>query len=114
MPTAAELKELTTKCTWRWIGDYNESGVSGYIVRSNATGNFIFFPSVKEQVEYEDGTNTLHSMEFWTSTNRNTHEAYICNEEAIHHEYRYCREFGDWKGKYCGLAIRPVRVKMKD
>ncbi len=114
MPTHAELKELITKCTCRWVEDYNKSGVSGYIIRSNATGNFIFIPSAGERVEHRNGLYAPHTMEFWTSTSKNTHEAYICDEDAFYNGYKFCREIGEWKGKYCGLAIRPVWTRMKD
>ncbi len=40
MPTRAELAELSNEdnCEWTWTDNYNESGHSGYIVKSKKTG----------------------------------------------------------------------------
>ncbi len=40
MPTQAELKELSNKnnCVWTWTSNYNESGHSGYVVKSRKAG----------------------------------------------------------------------------
>lgn len=111
MPTYAELKELRSKCTWIWIEDYNGFGVSGYIIKSNTTGNFIFIPSARERAEHKYALYTPHTVDFWTSTGKNTYEAYICNVYTFNQGHRFCRDIGEWSGKYCGLAIRPVRAK---
>lgn len=112
MPTNAELEELLTKCTWRWIANYNGSGVNGYIVRSNATGNFIFIPSFKDQIGFGNDTHTTHTIEFWTSTSDDTYDAYICHISRLTYS-PYSGANWKHKGKYCGLAIRPVKTKIK-
>ncbi len=40
MPTQAELKELSNgdNCEWTWTDNYNESGHSGYVVKSKKAG----------------------------------------------------------------------------
>ena len=54
MPSEAEINELIKNCIWEWT---SESGVSGYNVKSEITGNQIFLPAcgllVKNKVYYE-------------------------------------------------------------
>ena len=44
MPTYAEWKELSTKCTWTWVTNYNGSGINGSLVKAT-NGNSIFLPA---------------------------------------------------------------------
>ncbi|MCQ2340155.1 MAG: hypothetical protein MJZ79_05175 [Paludibacteraceae bacterium] len=45
MPTYAEFNELKDNCTWTWTTNYNDVGVSGYIVSSKTNSNSIFLPA---------------------------------------------------------------------
>ena len=50
MPTQAELAELSNSdnCEWTWTDNYNESGHSGYVIRSKKAGYesvFLFLPA---------------------------------------------------------------------
>lgn len=45
MPTYAEFNELKDNCTWTRKENYNNTGVSGYIVSSKINSNFIFLPA---------------------------------------------------------------------
>ncbi len=50
MPTQAELAELSSEdnCEWAWIDNYNESGHSGYVIKSKQAGYegvFLFLPA---------------------------------------------------------------------
>ena len=44
MPTDAEWTELSTKCTWTWVTNYNGSGINGRLVKAT-NGNSIFLPA---------------------------------------------------------------------
>jgi hypothetical protein len=67
MPTKSEFQELKDNCNWKWIVDYNESGLSGYIVTSKKNGKSIFLPA---GAYYKKGTTTLSSKGegyYWSS-----------------------------------------------
>ena len=50
MPTAAEVEEFLSNCTWTWT---TQNGVNGYQVASKTNGNSIFLPAAG----YRLGTN---------------------------------------------------------
>lgn len=45
MPTKKEQMELFLSCDWKWVKDFNGSGVAGQMGISRKNGNVIFFPS---------------------------------------------------------------------
>lgn len=77
MPTRAEFYELYKKCDWYWKSDYNETGVSGYLV-SGPNGNTIFLPASGSRAN--DGLYNRGSFGFyWSSLLRSsyTYNAFI-------------------------------------
>ena len=44
MPTYEEQKELCDNCTWRFVDDFQGTGVSGCIIKSKTTNKAIFLP----------------------------------------------------------------------
>lgn len=69
MPTWEELLELRNDCSWTWTIDYNETGISGYIIASNVTGmtdRTIFLPR----------NNSYH--DYWSSTLHYYSDKYAC------------------------------------
>ena len=66
MPTDAEWTELSTKCTWTWVTNYNGSGINGRLVKAT-NGNSIFLPAAGFRygtVLYDAGSNG----NFWSSS----------------------------------------------
>lgn len=44
MPTDKECSELLTNCSWKWVANYNNTGMSGRLV-TGPNGNSIFLPA---------------------------------------------------------------------
>ncbi len=79
MPTQAELAELSNKdnCEWTWTDNYNESGHSGYIVKSKKDGYedaVLFLPAAghrwNSSLLYEGSNGFFWSSELgpWSSS----------------------------------------------
>ncbi len=69
MPNGFEMEELLNSCNWIWTENYNNSGVSGFIVSSTAKGNsnFIFLPAAGYR--YLTGLDDLNTIgHYWTSS----------------------------------------------
>ncbi|MCQ2262595.1 MAG: hypothetical protein MJZ42_05510 [Bacteroidales bacterium] len=45
MPTGVEQAELQNGCEWKWVKDFNGTGVNGMLGTSMANGNIIFLPA---------------------------------------------------------------------
>ena len=45
MPTAQEIDELLNGCSWKWVEDFNGSGVNGRLGTSKKNGATIFLPA---------------------------------------------------------------------
>ena len=98
LPTAAELEELKTKCTWTWT---TQGGHNGYKV-TGKNGKSIFLPAAG----YHLGTSPEDVGEygnFWSSTpyESNTYGAYSLYFGSSHHGVY-------WDDRYYGRAVRPV------
>ena len=71
MPTQAELAELSNSdnCEWTWTDNYNESGHSGYVVKSKKTGYedaVLFLPAAgRRWRSYLDGEGS--DGYYWSS-----------------------------------------------
>ena len=68
MPTYDETEELCTNCEWTWVDNFQDSGVSGCIVRSKINNKAIFLPALG----YIDTSNHNFLCEnrkgfYWTS-----------------------------------------------
>lgn len=67
MPTMDEHQELIENCTWRWVDNYNESGVSGQLGKSKLNGNTIFLPA--EGHRYGTETYVVNYLgNYWSSS----------------------------------------------
>lgn len=114
IPTEAEWNELknSQNCDWTWTDDYNESGVSGYIVTSKMDGytdNSIFFPTSgyksRDEFRYE-GTYGY----YWSSSISTTQTQYaiafiIGQNPAGKRTYPQKNSYQ----RYLGMSIRPVQ-----
>lgn len=101
MPTADELWELRTKCTWKKVMDTTKIGrrdteirLKGYIITSNVPGyegRSIYLPATGFISEYMIGNDLVankESLNYWTATMGQT--------------------LGGGDNRYRGLNIRPV------
>lgn len=66
MPTENEFKELQNSCTWLWTENYEQTGVSGYIIKSKSNDNTIFLPACG--FRSNDSLLKEASGWYWTST----------------------------------------------
>ncbi len=98
LPTAYEIDELLTDCTWTWT---TIGGIKGYKVTGKRTGNSIFLPAAGYREE-----NSLRSRGsfgyFWSGTpDKNSYLAwYLCFNNGGHTRYA--------GNRYCGYPIRAV------
>ncbi len=100
MPTQAELAELSNSnnCEWTWTDNYNESGHSGYVIKSKKTGYedaVLFLPAAGNRWDsflYYEGSNGCYwSSELypWDSNFARCLYFYSGNHDADGYGYRY-------------------------
>lgn len=105
MPTIEECKELINNCDGVWTDDYNESGVSGYILSSRVegfSGNSIFIPAAGRFVR----DNTILKNEaglYWSSSLR-----VDGNANGLDFIIQSNRFSDSWYLRRAGHSIRPV------
>ena len=99
LPTAAELEELKTKCTWTWT---TQGGHNGYKVTSKTNGKSIFLPAAG----YRIGTSPYcvgEEGDYWSSSPDESDTYYACcltfgfSDPYVYRLYRDS-----------GLPVRPV------
>ena len=107
MPTDKEWADLRNSfyCTWEWTGDYNGTGVAGYIVTckySDYKGNQLFLPAAG----YRDGTsfsNVGTHGSYWSSSLLNS------DPTRAYKVYFYSGSVSrDYGYRYYGYPVRPV------
>jgi len=79
-PSADEWKELQAKCVWTWVANYDSTGVSGYTVASEATGNSIFLPAAGFMTEDQLYDVNEHGY-YWSSSLYQTNSPGACNTD---------------------------------
>lgn len=102
LPTAEELVELRTNCTWK--KDYKNYG---YTVTSKKNGNSIFLPAngyYRGEVLTDAGLQG--SMFYWTSS---VNSSWPIQSYAIVSS-KYNDYYGMYWDRYFGLGVRPVYV----
>jgi hypothetical protein len=101
LPTAEELDELRTNCTWVWT---TQNGVSGRKV-TGPNGNSIFLPSAGYRDEGGLRKETAQGY-YWTGTLDGALNVY-------HRAYRlyFCQSYVRTEAteRYIGGSIRPVK-----
>lgn len=103
-PSPSQMDELRQHCTWMWTTDYKGSGMPGYVVESNARGNYnsIFLPAGG----YADGSRIREEGKrgaYWTSELED--ECSLCAYSLIF--YMGIEDITN-KERYYGLNIRAV------
>lgn len=126
MPTYAELQELSDNCYSVWSENYNETGISGYIIYKakqdsdkgrvakygatpsdiyNYNDIHIFLPAAglrdNKQLKYDKDY-----VYYWTSTTSRYGQYCLCTKKT----YAYL-EIDTGYPEYWGVSIRPVRHK---
>ncbi len=101
MPTSNEWVWLADNCRWDLTGDYNGTGVAGYVVTAS-NGNSIFLPFAgawtSTGLKY-----TEESGAYWSSTTNNTNPNRAWSEYFDEYDIMDNLDF-----RYTGLPIRPV------
>lgn len=106
MATFDEWYDLKTKCSWKWITNYNGTGISGFIVTSKITGytnNYIFLPAAG----YKKGSNTSNAATngtYWTSSISASASDCACGL-GFNSSSQYWFDLD----RYYALTVRPVR-----
>jgi uncharacterized protein (TIGR02145 family) len=101
IPTQAEWEELLTKCTWKWVTNYDSSQVNGYTI-IGTNGDSIFLPVTG--FCYADKMQQTNGGFYWSSSLHTTpSDAYYVqfssNSIAVSNNFRFY-----------GQAVRPVEV----
>lgn len=100
MPTPEEIDELINNCTWTWTGDYNSTGVSGYVVASRTNSNSIFLPAAGHR--RGSGSFDVGLVGYlWSSS--------ISGSYHARHIFFHSNEV-NWNGiaRFYGLSVRAV------
>ena len=102
MPTEQEWVELSTKCTWQWVDNFNGSGINGVCITAQ-NGNNIFLPAAGDRY-YERIRAVGYGGYYWSSnlsTVYHPSDAWFLyfNSSTIG---RYCG------ARFCGCSVRPV------
>ncbi len=101
MPTKAEWEELRTKCTWKWVDNYNSTQVSGYTVMG-ANGKSIFLPVTG--FGYADKTQQTDIGFYWSSSLHTT------PSDAYYVQFSSTSVAMNNNFRFYGQAVRPVEV----
>ncbi len=94
MPTREEIEELRDGCSWKWVEDFNGSGVNGRLGTSKKNGSTIFLPAA--------GSNNSglaqagSSGRYWSSSlNANSVEAVSLDfDHGVMYNIGYFRHIG--------------------
>lgn len=102
MPTYEEFNELKDNCTWTWTTNYNDVGVSGYIVSSKTNSNSIFLPAAGFYVN-SSLLNVGKAGGYWSSSlyESSSTFAYYFGISLSKVEWNYYN-------RHYGYSIRPV------
>ena len=101
MPTDEEWGELIDKCTWKWVDNYNGTGVNGRLV-TGPNGNSIFLPAAGYR--YDTYPDYVGSYGFFWSSSLSAVYPYSAWRVYFISGTVY-RNYGD---RCCGRSVRPV------
>lgn len=74
MPTVEELNKLVNLCNYKFIENYNNSGINGFLLTLKSNNNKqLFFPHLGY---YLDGNNNLDVTDIYTSSYRSRNNIY--------------------------------------
>lgn len=101
MPTDAEWTELSTKCTWTWVTNYNGSGINGRLVKAT-NGNSIFLPAAGYRYDTNLGYAGSYGI-YWSSSLSSD-----CPYYAWYVYFYSDSVCSYYDNRYNGLSVRPV------
>ena len=116
MPTLEQWDELVFGCDWKWMDDFNGSGVAGQVGTSKANGNTIFLPATGGK---HDNTSSLVGFfgYYWSSTTTLDAVCYMgdgLTTTTLGANYFLLFDGGvtwDWSAeRRCGYTVRAVVV----
>ena len=105
-PTTAEWTWLLNNCTWTWKGNYNSSGMDGYLVTSNIPGytaNSIFLPNAGSW--FVEESQYVGSGGFYWSSSLSGDFSYLATYVLLMDNSVDL----DIECRYVGHSIRPVK-----
>ncbi len=91
MPTMDEIKQLRENCDWRWVKDFQGSGVNGHLGTSKNNGATIFLPAAGHhhcRIIYGDG----RFGSYWSSSLCEAYSDFACcfsPPDGVVYDYRY-------------------------
>ncbi len=99
MPTTEELRELIDGCSWKWVEDFNGSGVNGQLGTSKANGSTIFLPAAGRRFD----TDLYYVGYYWLSSLSESLPIDACSLYFFDGSI-------DWSSnyRYCGQSVRAV------
>lgn len=102
MPTTLEQKEMLNGCSWIWVTNFNNTGVSGLFGTSKTNGNTIFLPAAG----YYDGTKYTpnSSNAYWSSE---TDENIVSDSRIIYNPNSTTLKTS-YSHRYYGRTVRAV------
>lgn len=102
MPTREEIDELCNGCSWKWVVDFNGSGVNGQLGTSKKNGATIFLPAAGYR--HDTGLTEVGYLGYYWSSSLDGISSYdACN-------LRFYDGNFDWYGnhRYYGYFVRAV------
>jgi hypothetical protein len=103
-PSSADQKELIDGCTWTYVENVNNTGISGRVGVSKTNGNIIFLPSSGYRSRY--GLSASYSGYYWSSdlNQKDNGTAYLTKFTSEGFTIMY-------QGRHDGMIVRPVTTK---
>jgi len=103
MPTATELRDLIDKTDYKWVNNFNGSGINGGIFTSKTNPNaYVFFPAAGL---YSDGKYYDDRPRYWSSTPDAINTAYFFSFEISGR-----RDVAEYGTRYLGFSVRGVHA----
>lgn len=101
MPTRGEMEELVEGCDWKWVKNFNYSGVNGQLGTSKANGATIFLPAAG--IRSPNINYACRRGHYWSSS------LFAFSPYSV---WSLCFNVGnvDWEYnyRYSGLSVRAV------
>ena len=104
MPTISEWNALRDNCTWKWVTDYNSTGINGMLVTA-PNGNSIFLPAAGYRLDYgidERGSDG----KYWSSSLYPLYQSQSFRAYSFHFTSKSRKE--DNGARFQGYSVRPV------
>ena len=102
MPTRDEIKELLDGCSWKWVNDFNGSGMRGHLGTSKKNGATIFLPATG----YRDDTD-LYDVGYYGCYWSSSLDEYF--PDSAYYLYFYDGYIACYNAdRYIGFSVRAV------